>query len=244
MKQILALLLAIISFSSKAQNYSIKITPIDSNILLYTSYGDVGTYKNIDANAVIVVSGEDAILFDTPWDDYQTEELITYIEDRLHKHIKLCIITHAHVDRIGGIETIHKHNIPTYCYQLTAIEAPKHKHPIPKYSFYNNDTSFVCGSIKVVAYYPGAGHTIDNIILYIPSKKFLYGGCFIKSGLSKSIGNTADADIKAWSNSVLNAKRHFKLHGDEMIIPGHGSWESKTAIENTLSLIKAYNLNH
>ena len=198
----------------------------------------MGNYKNIDANAVIVTSGDDAIVFDTPWDNAQATQLIRYIQDSLKKNILLCIITHAHVDRIGSIETFQKNNIPTFCYYKTAIEATKNNHPIPDHLFHNTDTTFKCGDIEIIAYHPGAGHTVDNIVLYIPSKQFLYGGCFIKSGFSGSIGNIADVDVVAWPESVKRMQKRFSKTGIEMVIPGHGSWESDRAIENTLKLLE------
>lgn len=225
-----------LSTSTSAQ-YSINTTKVDSNIYLYTSYGDAGNYKNVDANAVVVVSGNEAMLFDTPWDSVQAEQLITWITDSLHKKITLSVITHAHADRIGSIATMHKHGIPTYSHYLTAQEAVKRDYPQPQHIFYNDDTTLRCGNIEVVAYYPGAGHTIDNIVLYIPSKKFLYGGCFIKSGFSTDIGNIEDADVAAWPQSLTKMKKRFKKTGINMIIPGHGSWQSDKAIDNTLRLL-------
>lgn len=234
---LLCLLFSLAICELATAQYSINITPVDSNIYLYTSYGDVGNYKNIDANAVVVISGEDAVLFDTPWDDAQATQLISFVQDSLKKDIIMSIITHAHVDRIGSIKTLHKNNIPTVCYKLTAEEAPKHGYPVPEHRFYSRDTSFKCGEIDIVAYHPGAGHTVDNIVLYIPSKKFLYGGCFIKSGYSNSIGNIEDADVAAWPNSLKKTQQHFSKTGIDMIIPGHGSWKSSKAIENTLRLL-------
>lgn len=217
--------------------YDIKLHQVDSNIYLYTSYGDVGNYKNIDANAVIVVSRDEVILFDTPWDTRQAEQLLEFIHEDLKKEIKLCIITHAHVDRIGSIETMHKNSIPTLCYYLTAEQAPVHGHPVPHLQFYKPDTTVQCGNLDITAYYPGAGHTIDNIVLYIPSKSLLYGGCFIKSGFSNSIGNIEDADVAAWPESIVRMQDKFEPGNIRMVIPGHGSWESDKAIENTLRLL-------
>lgn len=223
--------------------YSIKTHRIDSNLYLYTSYGDAGNYKNIDANAVVVVSGQDALIFDTPWDSTQAEQLVAWVEDSLHKHILLSVITHAHADRIGSIAVMHKHNIPTYSYILTTEEAEKAGYPAPKTAFYNTDTTFRCGNIEIIAYYPGAGHTVDNTVLYIPSKKFLYGGCFIKSGFSNNIGNIADADVDEWPKSVQRLQQRFGSTGFKMVIPGHGTWQSDNAIENTLRLLEKERAN-
>lgn len=230
--------LAIVYFIIPAYGqYSIRISPVDSNIYVYTSYGDAGNYKNVDANAVIVVSGNDAVVFDTPWDDTQAKQLLSFVRDSLRKNIVLSVITHAHVDRIGSIATMKENNIPAIGYRLIAAEAKRHGHPSPDYLFYNTDTTLLCGDLEIVAYYPGAGHTIDNIVIYIPSKRFLYGGCFIKSGHSGSIGNIEDADITAWPASLKNMQQHFGKTGINMVIPGHGSWKSDKAIENTLRLL-------
>lgn len=224
------------AYTSSAQ-YSIKITKVDSNIYLYTSYGDAGNYKNVDANAVVLVSGNEAMLFDTPWDSVQAEQLITWVNDSLGKKIILSVITHAHADRIGSIGIMHRDGTPTYSHYLTAQEAVKRDYPKPRQVFFNDDTTFRCGDIEVVAFYPGAGHTIDNIVLYIPSKKLLYGGCFIKSGFSTDIGNIEDADVAAWPKSLAKMKNRFKKTGFDMVIPGHGSWQSDKAIKNTMRLL-------
>lgn len=240
-KQIFTIaILCLLSIQAKAQ-YHIKTVKVDSNIYLYTSYGDVGEYKNIDANAVVVVSGNDALLFDTPWDKAQTEELIHWVKDSLRKNIIGCIITHAHVDRIGGIDVMHQNKIPTYAYHLSKQEAIRNKHTLPQHLFYDQDTTFRCGDMDIIAYYPGAGHTVDNIVLYLPSKQFLYGGCFIKSGYSKSIGNIADANVQAWPISLSNVEKHFQDNGINMVIPGHGSWESSDAFKTTRQLLKEHN---
>ncbi|HEY9176977.1 MAG TPA: subclass B1 metallo-beta-lactamase [Flavipsychrobacter sp.] len=233
---ILSLLLLSMPIITSAQ-YTLKTTQVDSNIYLYISYGDVGNYKNIDANAVVLVSGNEAMLFDTPWDSTQAKQLISWVTDSLDKKIILSVITHAHADRIGSIATMHRYGIPTYSHHLTAQEALKRGYPRPRHVFYNDDTTFRCGDIEVIAYYPGAGHTIDNIVLYVPYKKFLYGGCFIKSGFSTDIGNIEDADIAAWPQSITKMKKRFEKTGFNMVIPGHGSWESNRAIENTMRLL-------
>lgn len=239
MRLLFFILLSVCVYGDVAAQYNISTTQIDSNIYLYTSYGDYGDYKNIDANAVVVVSGDNAFIFDTPWDETQAEQLITWVEDSLRKTITGCIITHAHADRIGSIATFHKRNIPTYCYTRTVAEAKRNNYPIPTHIIHSTDTTFHFNNIDIVAYYPGEGHTVDNIVLYMPSKHFLYGGCFIKSGASKSIGNIADANVAAWPISINAMQKRFSKQGINMVIPGHGPWNvTEDAIRNTLLLLK------
>lgn len=237
MRLICILLLSLFIAKTTAAQYHVRITPFDKNIYLYTSYGDVGNFKKIDANAVIVVSGKQAVLFDTPWDSVQAEQLISYVQDSLKKKISTCIITHAHADRIGSIDVMHQHHIPTYGYYLIKQEATNRNYTPPQHLFYSTDTTFKCGRINITALYPGAGHTIDNIVLYIPSKQFLYGGCFIKSGQADNMGNIEDADVTTWPHGLANMEKHFQPTGIKTVIPGHGDWHTGNPINNTRRLL-------
>jgi metallo-beta-lactamase class B len=51
---------------------------------------------------------------------------------------------------------------------------------LPQYTF-THDTTFNIAGVTLQAYYPGAGHTRDNIVVWVPQDKVLFGGCLIKS---------------------------------------------------------------
>ena len=48
------------------------------------------------------------------------------------------------------------------------------------------------GPLKV--FYPGPGHTSDNITVGIDGTDIAFGGCLIKDSKAKSLGNLGDAD--------------------------------------------------
>ena len=51
------------------------------------------------------------------------------------------------------------------------------------------------GPLKV--FYPGPGHTSDNITVGIDGTDIAFGGCLIKDSKAKSLGNLGDADTEA-----------------------------------------------
>lgn len=97
------------------------------------------------------------------------------------------------------------------------------------------DRVFKIGGKTFQTYYPGEGHTTDNIVIWFLQEKILYGGCFIKSTEATGIGNVSDGNIGEWGASIHRLQRKFK--SPNFIIPGHGAWQSLDALEHTLELI-------
>lgn len=93
--------------------------------------------------------------------------------------------------------------------------------------------SWTFGGERVVALFPGAAHSQDNVVISVPSRGLLFGGCMLKRG--DSLGYLGDASIPTWEPalekvSALGAKR---------VVPGHGSPGGPEIIENTLRLVRA-----
>ena len=63
-----------------------------------------------------------------------------------------------------------------------------------------------CASGPVELFYPGAAHSTDNLVVYVPSANVLYGGCAVHELSSTSAGNVADADLAEWPTSVERFK--------------------------------------
>jgi metallo-beta-lactamase class B len=99
-----------------------------------------------------------------------------------------------------------------------------------------NDTTIVLGNTTLRVYYPGEGHTRDNVVVWFPGKKILFGGCFIKSLDAKGLGNIADANLDQWPNSVRTLDSIFS--DARLVIPGHQSSGGKELLRHTLDLLE------
>ena len=71
---------------------------------------------------------------------------------------------------------------------------------------------------EVELFYPGAAHSTDNLVVYVPSANVLYGGCAVHELSSTSAGNVADADLAEWPTSVERIQKHYPEA--EVVFPG------------------------
>ena len=100
------------------------------------------------------------------------------------------------------------------------------------------DTTFHIGQYTFETFYPGKGHSPDNIVIWCNKQRILYGGCFIKSVETNSPGNLSDASIDEWIVSIKKVQAKFSK--PEYIIPGHQSWASKRSLEHTLGILEKH----
>ena len=71
-------------------------------------------------------------------------------------------------------------------------------------------------------YYPGPTHTYDNLVVYIPSKKILFGGCMVLSSDTEKVGYIKDGNIEEWigpysSGDIVKLSHSWKLKGNYWI---------------------------
>lgn len=106
----------------------------------------------------------------------------------------------------------------------------------PDHEFELSDgKTFVFGTDSVIVYYPGPAHAPDNVVVWFPQRKVLYGGCMVR--VSSNIGNLSDADVEFWETSI-NKLRPFDA---EYIVPGHGMFGGQELIDSTIAAIQKYN---
>ncbi|MDF4756393.1 GIM family subclass B1 metallo-beta-lactamase, partial [Vibrio parahaemolyticus] len=85
-------------------------------------------------------------------------------------------------------------------------------------------------------FYPGKGHTEDNIVVWLPQYNMLVGGCLVKSASAKDLGNITDAYVNEWSTSIENVLKRYE--NINFVVPGHGEVGDKGLLLHTLDLLK------
>src|SRR6185295_3616589 len=68
-------------------------------------------------------------------------------------------------------------------------------------------------------FYPGPAHTRDNIVVWLPDSRVLFGGCAVRAATS-GLGNVADADLTAYPASIRRVLERYPAA--EVVVPGHG----------------------
>jgi metallo-beta-lactamase class B len=235
----LCLLFSLLSLFVYAQQPpEIKITPLTKGFWIHTTYRP---YQGelVSSNGIIAQTDEGIVLVDSGWDvpddQNQTEQLLQWIEQNLHQPVRMCIVTHFHDDRVGGIATLRKAGVRVVSTPLIADKAEKAGRPRPE-GILSNDTTLVIGNLPIRCFFPGEGHTSDNIVVYFPTVKLLHGGCFVKSYATMGLGYIAESNLKEWPNSVRRLQRTFPK--PTFVIPGHDEWDKITSLEHTLRLLK------
>ncbi len=211
------------------------ITQITENSFVHISFLQTNDFGNVPCNGLIVRNNNEVIIFDTPTNDNNSEELINWIKETLHSKINAIIPGHFHDDCLGGLKAFHNNNIPSYANYKTIEFAKEINSSVPKNGFKDSLTLKV-GDENVIVKFFGEGHTRDNIVGYFPIENVMFGGCLIKE-IDASKGYLGDANVADWSATVEKVKKEYP--DVKIIIPGHGEYGDKKLLDYTIDLFKA-----
>lgn len=195
----------------------LNITKIADSVVVFTTYH---TYNNqiVSAHGLLIQTPNGIAMIDTPWDSTQFQPLLDSVKSLFNQPVIFVFSTHWHDDRTAGLNYYANKGIPTYSTCATKQLCIENHNPIAKHCI-TADSIFNFGSRKIECYYPGAGHSSDNMVVYLPKEKILYGGCFIKSIDSKDLGNLHDANLGMWPIALKNLEK--KYPHVKRTIPGH-----------------------
>lgn len=213
---------------------NLKVEKLTGHTFRHISYLSTEDFGKVSCNGMIVIDGNEALVFDTPTNDRDSKELIEWVEKTLNCKVTGVVVTHFHGDCLGGLNEFHQRQIPSYASFKTIELAKSDSVQVPQNGF-ENYLEIEVGDKKVVNEYLGEGHTSDNIVSYFPDEKVLFGGCLIKaSGASK--GYLGDANTNEWSNTVEAVKSRYGKA--RVIIPGHGNPGNSDLLDYTIQLFK------
>jgi metallo-beta-lactamase class B len=239
MKKLLFAILAIMLQQPLHPQDTISISPdlelirISPNAYIHISYINLQGYGRVSANGLIITDRQKAFLFDTPWNDSLTRALLTFMERDMGLKIMGFIPNHWHDDCMGGLDYLKSRKIKSYSNNLTREIAIEKGLPVPDQGF-SDSLTLKLGKREIICYSPGAAHSMDNIVVWIPSERILFPGCICKSVDSRSLGNTVDGDLEEYPKTIDWIICRFR--DAETVIPGHGSHGGKELLTHTLSL--------
>jgi metallo-beta-lactamase class B len=198
-------------------------------------------------NSMLVeMQNADLVLVDTPYTPQATKELLDWAKAQFSQREIVAINTGYHYDNLGGNGYLVEAGIPVYGSELTAqlleergaemrsmtlswLEAPQQEryyqaheslpYVPPTHLFaLEQGLELEFGDETVQVYYPGPSHAPDNVVVYFPTRKLLFGGCM------------------AWPESVRDLAR-FDF---DVLVPGHGERFDPGLLEHTINLLVAF----
>jgi len=209
----------------------LRVVPLAEGVYLHQSFHQTQSFGLVSANGLVVIDGEQAYLIDTPWSEPDTEQLVGWIHDQGWQ-LAGSLSTHSHDDRAGGIGWLNGKGIPTRALALTNEILEANSKAMATQSFTEPAFSWVPGTLEV--FYPGGGHTVDNITVWLPRQRLLFGGCLIRSLAAKGLGYTGEARLDDWAGSV--ERLQFRYPDALMVVPGHGQPGNSALLSHTVVL--------
>ena len=162
----------------------VEVRRLAEGIWLHTTYFDIDGLENVPANGLIVIDGKDAMMIDLPWTDKQTSLLFDWVTKEHQAVVQRVVPTHSHIDCAGGLAEAHRRKAESFALDKTVEILKRTKKTIPK-NWFTDRLCLGCGDIDVELAFLGAGHTIDNIVAWIPKREILFGGCMLYGKVAK-----------------------------------------------------------
>ncbi len=215
---------------------NVELIRISENAYIHISYSYLPSYGRVASNGLIFVNGKEAFLFDTPMTDSLTTDLVSYIRDKMGLKIAGFVPNHWHADCMGGLGYLQSENIESYANAMTNDFARSNNLPVPRHGFKDSIVLHL-GNKLINCYYLGAAHSLDNIVVWIPSERILFPGCMVKSIHSGNLGNTADGNLSAYAGTIDALIRKFPTAS--IVIPGHGQYGGLELLYHTRELAAA-----
>ena len=213
----------------------LQVLSIVPGVWRHVSHREMEGYGRVPANGLLVIGEGAAALVDTPWTDEQTGKLFDWVEERFGVKIEHVIATHSHGDCMGGLAEAHRRGASSYSSALTAEFAASDGGSVPGTTF-TDRLRIGLGETDLELRFFGGGHTRDNIVVWIPRAKTLFGGCLVKRD-GGSTGYIDEADLEAWPETLRKVKKSFP-HA-EIVVPGHGRPGTLEYVDYTIELVES-----
>jgi len=235
------IVLIIMNYSFAQENNTIvidndiQLIQLEDSVFIHVTWHQSENFGRFPSNGLIIIKNGLALMVDTPMDNDKTERLTKFLNDSMSVRLTKFIACHYHDDCLGGLEYLQSIGIESIANYLTIKKCKEIGLPIPSIHF-NDSLKFNFNGEPVECVFFGAGHTFDNIVVYLPNKKLLFGGCLVKSGSSRVLGNTSDAVVNEWSqtiNKILTTYPEVKT-----VVPGHGSSGDIRLLYHTIDLVE------
>lgn len=230
----IALIFFLNNIFGQAEPAKLKISHLTGDFYIYTTWNTYEQYR-VPANGMYLVTNSGVVMFDTPWDTTQFQPLLDSIRARNNKNVVMCFATHWHSDKTAGLEYYRQQGIKTYTTVLTDELSKKNDKKRAEFLM-TKDTVFHVGQYSFETYYPGEGHTTDNIVIWFKKEKILYGGCLIKGADADDLGYLGDANVKEYESTLKHVQD--KCPNPKYIIVAHSDWKNINSLKHSIMLAK------
>ncbi|MFL0803275.1 MAG: hypothetical protein K6L81_06130 [Agarilytica sp.] len=72
----------------------------------------------------------------------------------------------------------------------------------------------------------------DNLIVWLPERRILFGGCLVRSMTWHDLGFIGDANVNSWADTVRSIQRKYSQINT--VVPGHGEIGDSAILAHTI----------
>lgn len=217
----------------------LQITQIRDDVWVHTSWHLLPGNRRFPSNGLIVRDRDALLLVDTAWGAEPTRRLLDWIDRELRLPVRQAIATHFHDDRLGGWPVLQARGIPMLVTPQTRTLARAEGNAAPASAglpALAGGESLRVGPLEV--FHPGHAHSADNLVVWLPHARLLFGGCAVKSAAATAMGNVADADLASWQRAIERLQARYPQI--DAVVPGHQDSGGAELLEHTLELLRAH----
>jgi glyoxylase-like metal-dependent hydrolase (beta-lactamase superfamily II) len=216
---------------------TVELDSLRPGVWIHTSYYTYPNGSRFSSNGLVVRDGGSLTLIDTAWGEQLTVSLLDRIQSGIGLPVERAVVTHAHGDRTAGADVLRDRGIPVHAHPETIRRALGMGLAPPSDSLRGlHEHGGVARLGPVEIYYPGPGHSPENLMVWFPATRVLFGGCAVRPADATTLGNTAHADLNAWPDAIQGALERYG--NAEVVVPGHGAKGGPELLRHTLSLLR------
>lgn len=161
----------------------------------------------VPCNGLIIGTGSSTTVVDTGNTLQQGNTLLSAARRVTGTRVERAVVTHFHGDRTGGTAAFLEAGVPVLGHPFTTGLAIAYGQPVPQAVRGLEKGAVDFGAFEL--FYPGPGHTRDNVTVWHKESRCLFGGCLLRATTDKQIDSTRwSAPL---SDNGLSAGDQFKL---------------------------------
>ena len=211
----------------------LRIEPLAEGVWMHVS-SHVVDGAVVEANGLVVEHDGAAFLVDATWTEAQADALYGWIA---HRGLSVAglVITHGHRDRGGGLPALQLHGVSSWALPRTADDLDGQGFGRPDHLM-NPEKPRRLFEGRLEAFFPGKGHTRDNLVVWIPERSLLFGGCLVRSAAEEAIVETRGSVLSRWEKTVRTVAARYPEA--QIVVPGHGRPGGPELLDHTAELAR------
>ena len=216
----------------------LRVRPVAPDVFVPTMhYRVAGAAGPTAANGLLIRTSKGLVLVDAAWNAEQTAQLIRWAADSLHQRIRVAVLTHANGATPEGLAVLQQHRIRVYGSALTARRwHASHPHTPAITAALKPYTVIRAGHTRLELFFPGAGFSPDNRVVWLPRRKVLFAGELVREQAATTLNGSVDLALKQWPATLRTLMTRYRRA--RLVVPAHGSTGSLLLLAHTQTLLR------